>query len=106
MATKKKRRSWLAVEVKALRTAAKNIVPAGKIARLIKRTEGAIRQKALALGLSLILSAAAKARKKPAAGAAPSVGRALNTFSFIHFRRRFCPARFVSSRSNRDQTGT
>lgn len=53
MATKKKRRSWLAAEVKALRTAAKNIVPAGKIARLLRRTEGAIRQKALALGLSL-----------------------------------------------------
>lgn len=53
MATKKKRRAWLAAEVKALKSAAKSIVPAGKIARLLKRTEGAIRQKALALGLSL-----------------------------------------------------
>lgn len=53
MARKKTRRSWLAAEVKALRSAAKSIVPAKRIARLLKRTEGAIRQKALALGLSL-----------------------------------------------------
>ena len=64
MATKKKRRSWLAAEVKALRTAAKNIVPAGKIARLLKRTEGAIRQKALALGLSLNSQRRGKGKKK------------------------------------------
>lgn len=53
MARKKKRRAWLAEEVKALRSAAKSIVPAKRIARLLKRTEGAIRQKALALKLSL-----------------------------------------------------
>jgi hypothetical protein len=64
LATKKKRRAWLAVEVKALRTAAKNIVPAGKIARLLKRTEGAIRQKALALGLSLNSMRRGKGKKK------------------------------------------
>ncbi|HET7681531.1 MAG TPA: hypothetical protein VFK79_15510 [Xanthobacteraceae bacterium] len=67
MATKKKRRAWLAVEVKALRTAAKNIVPAGKIARLLKRTEGAIRQKALALGLSLNSMRRGKGKKKTGA---------------------------------------
>lgn len=64
MATKKKRRSWLAAEVKALKSAAKNIVPAGKIARLLKRTEGAIRQKALALGLSLNSQRRGKGKKK------------------------------------------
>ncbi len=64
MATKKKRRAWLAVEVKALRTSAKNIVPAGRIARLLKRTEGAIRQKALALGLSLNSQRRGKGKKK------------------------------------------
>ena len=66
MATKKKRRSWLAAEVKALKSAAKNIVPAGKIARLLKRTEGAIRQKALALGLSLNSQRRGKGKKKSA----------------------------------------
>ena len=66
MATKKKRRSWLAAEVKALKTAAKNIVPAGKIARLLKRTEGAIRQKALALGLSLNSQRRGKGKKSGA----------------------------------------
>ena len=64
MATKKKRRAWLAAEVKALRTSAKSIVPAGKIARLLKRTEGAIRQKALAPGLSLNSQRRGKGKKK------------------------------------------
>jgi hypothetical protein len=67
LATKKKRRAWLAVEVKALRTSARNIVPAGKIARLLKRTEGAIRQKALALGLSLNSQRRGKGKKKAGA---------------------------------------
>jgi hypothetical protein len=49
----KKRRGWLAAEVKMLRSAAKDLVRAAKIAKLLKRTEGAIRQKALALGVSL-----------------------------------------------------
>jgi hypothetical protein len=67
LATKKKRRAWLAAEVKALKTAAKNIVPAGKIARFLKRTEGAIRQKALALGLSLNSQRRGKGKKKAGA---------------------------------------
>jgi hypothetical protein len=73
LATKKKRRAWLPVEVKALKSAAKNIVPAGKIARLLKRTEGAIRQKALALGLSLNSQRRGKGKKK--AGAKRRTGR-------------------------------
>ncbi len=67
MATKKNRRSWLAAEVKALKASAKAIVPAGKIARLLKRTEGAIRQKALALGLSLNSQRRGKGKKKKSA---------------------------------------
>jgi hypothetical protein len=67
LATKKKRRAWLAAEVKALKSAAKNIVPAGRIARLLKRTEGAIRQKALALGLSLNSQRRGKGKKKAGA---------------------------------------
>ena len=67
MATKKKRRSWLAAEVKALKSSAKNIIPAAKIARLLKRTEGAIRQKALALGLSLNSQRRGKGKKKKSA---------------------------------------
>jgi len=67
LATKRKRRSWLAAEVKGLKSAAKSIVPAGKIARLLKRTEGAIRQKALALGLSLNSQRRGKGKKKTGA---------------------------------------
>jgi hypothetical protein len=68
LARKKTRRAWLAAEVKALRSAAKSIVPAKKIARLLKRTEGAIRQKALALGLSL--NSQRRGKKKAGARAA------------------------------------
>ena len=68
MATKRKRRSWLAAEIKAMRIAAKNLVPAKKIARLLKRTEGAIRQKALALNLSLNALRRGKGKKRKSAG--------------------------------------
>jgi hypothetical protein len=63
----------LAAEVKALRSAAKSIVPAGKIARLLKRTEGAIRQKALALGLSL--NSQRRGKKKKAGARRKAGGR-------------------------------
>lgn len=66
MAKKTKRRAWLAEEVKALRAAAKNVVPAKKIARLLKRTEGAVRQKAMALSLSLNSQRRGKKKKRAA----------------------------------------
>ena len=66
MARKKARRAWLAAEVKALRSAAKSIVPAKRIAKLLRRTEGAIRQKALALGLSLNSQRRGKRKKAKA----------------------------------------
>jgi hypothetical protein len=43
----------MAAEVAALKSGAKKLVRASQIARLLKRTEGAVRQKALALGVSL-----------------------------------------------------
>ena len=66
MATKKKRRPWLAAELKAIKAASKNLIPAPRIARMLKRTEGAIRQKALALGLSLNALRRGKGKKKKA----------------------------------------
>ncbi len=62
----KKRRGWLATEVKALRAAAKQLVRAKKIAALLKRTEGAVRQKALALGVSLNSQRRGKKKKSGA----------------------------------------
>jgi hypothetical protein len=41
------------MDVKALKSSAKSLVRASQIAKLLKRTEGAVRQKALALGVSL-----------------------------------------------------
>jgi len=48
-----KRRSWTSVQVRELKSLAKKKTPAGKIAKSLKRTEGATRQKAFSLGLSL-----------------------------------------------------
>jgi len=53
MAKKSKRRAWSATDVRTLKTAAKKKTRAASIARTLKRTEGATRQKAFSLGLSL-----------------------------------------------------
>jgi hypothetical protein len=58
-----KRREWTASDVRALKTMAKQKTPASKIARTLKRTESATRQKAFALGISL--SSRRTARKRP-----------------------------------------
>jgi len=50
---KKKRRAWTAADVKDLRSMAKKKASAGRIAKRLKRTEGATRQKAFSMGLSL-----------------------------------------------------
>lgn len=49
----KKRRAWTAGEVRDLKSMAKRKTPASKIAKKLKRTEGATRQKAFSIGLSL-----------------------------------------------------
>jgi hypothetical protein len=48
-----KRRSWTAADVRDLKSAARKKTPARKIARKLKRSEGATRQKAFSIGLSL-----------------------------------------------------
>jgi hypothetical protein len=48
-----KRREWTRTDVRELRTFARERTPARKIARTLKRTEGATRQKAFSLGVSL-----------------------------------------------------
>jgi hypothetical protein len=53
MAKKAKRREWTNSDVKDLKTMAKNKTPAPKIAKSLKRSVGATRQKALALGVSI-----------------------------------------------------
>lgn len=50
---RKKRRAWTAADVKSLKSMAGKKAPAGRIAKTLKRTEGATRQKAFSLGLSL-----------------------------------------------------
>ena len=49
----KKRRAWTTEQVRELKTLARKKTPAGKIAKSLKRTEGATRQKAFSIGLSL-----------------------------------------------------
>ena len=53
MPKKSKRRSWTSSDVRTLKTMARKKTRAASIARSLKRTEGATRQKALSLGLSL-----------------------------------------------------
>ena len=48
-----KRRAWTKTDIRELKTLARGKTPAGKIARSLKRTEGATRQKAFSLGVSL-----------------------------------------------------
>jgi hypothetical protein len=47
------RRVWTSEHVRELKALARKKMPAAKIARALKRTEGATRQKAFSLGLSL-----------------------------------------------------
>jgi len=49
----KKRRAWTEDHVRELKSLARKKTPAGKIAKSLKRIEGATRQKAFSLGLSL-----------------------------------------------------
>jgi hypothetical protein len=53
MAKKSKRREWTSTDVRMLKTAAKKKTRAASIARSLRRTEGATRQKAFSMGLSL-----------------------------------------------------
>jgi hypothetical protein len=47
------RRSWSAIDVRTLKSLARKKTKARKIAKTLKRTEGATRQKASSLGVSL-----------------------------------------------------
>jgi len=49
----KKRRAWTSSEVRELKAMARKKTTAGRIAKKLKRTEGATRQKAFSIGLSL-----------------------------------------------------
>jgi hypothetical protein len=49
----KKRRAWTSVQVRELKTMARKKAPAVKIAKKLKRSESATRQKAFSIGLSL-----------------------------------------------------
>jgi hypothetical protein len=49
----KKRRACTAGELRDLKTMARKKTPAGRIAKKLRRSEGATRQKAFSIGLSL-----------------------------------------------------
>ena len=53
MAKKMKRREWTTDDVRELKALARQRKPAPKIAKSLKRTVGATRQKAFSLGVSL-----------------------------------------------------
>lgn len=53
MKKRSKRRAWSTADVRTLKAGAKKKTRAAGLARSLKRTEGATRQKAFSLGLSL-----------------------------------------------------
>jgi hypothetical protein len=53
MAKKLKRRAWTKADIRTLKGLAKKKTRASSIARVLKRTEGATRQKSFSMGLSL-----------------------------------------------------
>ena len=53
MAKTVKRREWTKDDVRELKNLARQKTPVAKIAKLTKRTEGSLRQKALKLGIRL-----------------------------------------------------
>jgi hypothetical protein len=53
MAKSSKRREWTKTDLRELKALDRRKTPAPKIARALKRTEGATRQKAFSLGVSL-----------------------------------------------------
>jgi hypothetical protein len=53
MVKKASKRAWTPEQVRTLKTLAKKKTGAARIARALRRTEGATRQKAFSLGLSL-----------------------------------------------------
>ncbi len=50
---KKKRRAWTSSELRELRSMGRKKTKASQIAKKLRRTEGATRQKAFSIGLSL-----------------------------------------------------
>jgi hypothetical protein len=50
---KRKRREWTREDVRELKTHSRSKTPVAKISKLTKRTAGALRQKALQMGMSL-----------------------------------------------------
>ena len=53
MPKKAKRQAWTAEQIRTMKALAKKKKPAGSIAKTLKRSEGATRQKAFSIGLSL-----------------------------------------------------
>jgi hypothetical protein len=53
MKNEKRRRTWTAADIHTFKSVAKKKSPAPKIAKSLKRSEGATRQKAFSIGLSL-----------------------------------------------------
>lgn len=53
MAKKRKRREWTKEDVRGIKEHSRARTPVAKMSKLMKRTTGALRQKALQLGLSL-----------------------------------------------------
>ena len=94
MPRKLKRRSWTSSDVRTLKTMARRKTGAASIARSLKRTEGATRQKAFSLGLSLDFAFVIRQAPATPANSSPA---SLRGFSLMlaYFGRRYVKADFA-----------
>ena len=88
MPKKSKRRSWTSSDVRTLKTMARRKSRAASIARTLKRTEGATRQKAFSLGLSLEFAFLIRQARATPGNSSPA---SLRGFSLMlaYFGRRY-----------------
>ena len=94
MPRKSKRRSWTSSDVRTLKTMARKKTRVASIARTLKRTEGATRQKAFSLGLSLEFAFLIWQAPATPANSSPA---SLRGFSLMlaYFGRRYVKACFA-----------
>ena len=75
MAKNSKRRAWKPEDVRTLKTLAKKKTRAASIARTLKRTEGATRQKAFSLGIVARLAFVIRQARATPGNSSPAILR-------------------------------
>lgn len=89
-----KKQEWTDTDVKVLRDFAGQRTGAAEIARTLGRTEGAVRQKALTIGLSLNARGPARPKRKPPTRRSGAASRPSKKLSKLHDEARLLDVKF------------